>query len=84
MLCVPLLTAITVFAVYAFFAAGGSWKFRHGMRSFGPLGDAFLAGHLYLQTAPAAQLLADPDPYNPQRRNALMAQGVPIMLDASL
>jgi hypothetical protein len=69
---------------YAFFATGGSWRFRDGMGYFSALGDAFLEGHLYLGTQPPPELANDPNPFDAARRDALRARGVAIMPDASL
>jgi len=57
----PALMVVAVVLIsYAFFATGGSWRFRDGMGYFSALGDAFLEGHLYLGTQPPPELANDP------------------------
>jgi hypothetical protein len=70
--------------VYTYFSTGGSWRFADGMGYFSALGDAFLHGHLHLDAEPPAELVNDPDPFDPSHRDALRARGIAIMSDASL
>ena len=71
-----------VVLVYAFFASGGDFQFRHATleRSlYADQAEGFRRGHLHLSTEPDARLLALADPYEPGSRI-----GIRFPADASL
>ncbi len=53
--------------LYVWFATGGSYHFASGANYYDWLADAFLAGQLHLKIAPAPELLALADPYDPEQ-----------------
>jgi hypothetical protein len=70
-------TAIFVGAVYGWFAQAANQKLGWSTDSFGYynyLGQAFASGHLYLPVEPAPELLALPDPWDPERNQPYRAQ----------
>jgi hypothetical protein len=79
----PTLLAISLVVVaYAFFASGGSFRFReiHSADAtlYASLTAGLLHGHLYLASQPDPGLVALANPYDPQARI-----GIPYLWDAS-
>jgi hypothetical protein len=65
---------------YFYFVTAGTWWWQDGPRYFHELlGDAFAAGQLSLTVQPSPELLALPDPRDPDSR-----ANVPFLHDASL
>jgi hypothetical protein len=64
-----LLTIVGVTQTY--FATGGVWRYEMGFNYFDQLGQAFLAGQLYLSTEPSPELTALPDPWDPVQNEAV-------------
>ncbi len=62
----PALHALVAW-LYVWFATGGAYQFRSSTNYYDWLADAFLAGQVHLKIAPAPELLALPDPYDPEQ-----------------